>query len=368
MSTKRNRHYSKEDLMLLTFKLAATNLGNTSENPPVGCVIEKQNDIISYGITGTNGRPHAEYNAIKKLNKNSNNSTMYISLEPCSHYGKTPPCTNLIKRKNIKKVIYSTTDPDIRVYSKSKKILNSRNIQVQTNFMNYYGKNFYKFYFKNKIKKLPFVTSKLAITKDGFIKNKKSKNITSSESRLRTHIIRSQNNAILTTAKTIIDDDSLLNCRIKGLENLSPARIILDKRLLTPINSKLIKTSNKHKTFIFFNHFNKKKISLLKKNKIKLVYLPINTEEDFDLNVVFKKIYSLGFSRVMVEAGVKFNTELLKYNLIDQFYIFNSMKKIGADGLKKSINLINIVNKKKIKKNSINVNLNGEKLMLYELN
>ena len=368
MSTKRNRGYSKKDLMLLAFKLAASNLGNTSTNPPVGCAIENQDNIISYGITGKNGTPHAEYNAIKKLSKKFKNSTMYISLEPCSHYGKTPPCTNLIKKKIINKVVYSIIDPDPRVSHKSKKILRNKNIQVQTNFLKYKGKKFYEFYFKNKIKKMPYVTSKLAITKDGFIKNKKSKNITNNVSRLRGHIIRAKNNAIITTAKTIIDDNPLLNCRISGLETLSPTRIVLDKWLKTPIKSKLVKSSSKHKTIIFFNYFDKKKISLLKKNKIKLIHIPLNEREEFDLNFVLKKIYLLGFSRLMVEAGLKFNTELLKLNLIDQFYIFNSMNRIGTDGLKKSISLLNILNKKKIKKNSINVNLNGEKLMLYELN
>ena len=368
MSTKRNNPYNKENLMLLTFKLAASVLGNTSVNPPVGCVIENNKNIVSYGTTGFNGVPHAEYNAIKSLNKKFKNSTLYVSLEPCIHYGKTPPCTKIIKKKIINKVVYSSHDPDVRVNSKSEKILKKKNINVEKNFLSHIGKEFYKYYFKNKVNKLPYVTSKLAVSEDGYIKNKKNKNITCPETKLRSHIFRAQNNAILTTINTVIDDNPLLNCRITGLEKSTPTRIILDSKLKIPYHSKLIKSANQYKTIIFYNQINKKKISLLKKNKIKLIYFPLNKWKVFDLYKVFKKIYLLGFSRVLVEAGLRLNAKLLKHKLIDKFYIFNSMKKIGSDGLINSTMLLKILNKKKIKKKYINVNLNGEKLILYELN
>ena len=113
----------------MAFELAKINLGSTKENPSVGCVVEKNGSIISSGYTSINGRPHAEYNALKK-NINFKNSNIYITLEPCSHYGKTPPCTNIIKKKGIKKVFYSINDLDKRSKNKSKKILLKKKISI----------------------------------------------------------------------------------------------------------------------------------------------------------------------------------------------------------------------------------------------
>ena len=132
MSTRKNK-FSKKDkeYMSLALSLAGARHGHTGENPSVGCVIVKKDKIISIGQTGYNGRPHAEYNAIKNSNVNLEGSKMYVTLEPCNHYGKTPPCTNLIIKHKIKEVFYSVEDIDKKVKGKSKKILESKNIIVK---------------------------------------------------------------------------------------------------------------------------------------------------------------------------------------------------------------------------------------------
>ena len=133
MSTKKDK-FSKKDrfYMNLAFNLARARSGLTGKNPPVGCVIVKNNEIISIGQTGLNGTPHAEFNAIKSCNKNLKGSTIYVSLEPCTHYGKTPPCSNLIIKSKIKKIIFSIIDIDKRTSAKSFKLFKSKNIIVKS--------------------------------------------------------------------------------------------------------------------------------------------------------------------------------------------------------------------------------------------
>ena len=160
----------------LAFKIAETNLGKTKLNPSVGTVIVKNNTVISSGVTSYNGRPHAEFNALN--NKcDFKGASLYTTLEPCTHYGLTPPCTNLIIKKKIKNVYYAFEDPDIRTNKKAKKILNKKKISVKLlkskNF-----KDFYKSYFFNKKKNLPYISAKIAISKDYFSISKKSKWIT----------------------------------------------------------------------------------------------------------------------------------------------------------------------------------------------
>ena len=152
--------------MNLAFNQAMKNLGNTKENPSVGCIITNGNHIVGAGSTSKNGRPHAEFNAIKSIKNNIKNSYLYVTLEPCSHYGKTPPCVNLIIKKNIKKVFFSLHDPDNRSHKKSKKILVKNFIAANSGIKLKYAKLFYKSYIKSKNKSLPFLTCKIAASKD----------------------------------------------------------------------------------------------------------------------------------------------------------------------------------------------------------
>ena len=178
MSTKKDKFSSKDkEYMKLAINIASTRKGLTGDNPSVGCLIVKNDKIISIGQTGFNGRPHAEYNALnKKLN--FSNSNLYVTLEPCSHYGVTPPCTNLINKKKIKKVFFSIYDSDSRSQKRSKNILKKRNISVTSQLLKKEGKEFYESYFLQHSKKLPLIDAKIAISKDYFTINKKKRWIT----------------------------------------------------------------------------------------------------------------------------------------------------------------------------------------------
>ena len=214
------------NFLKLAFNIAKVNLGKTGINPSVGCVVVKNNSVISSACTSINGRPHAEFNALKSQ-KNFKNSDLYVTLEPCTHYGVTPPCTNIIAKKGVKRVFFSFDDIDTRTTKRSKKILGKKKIKVYKKFNNNF-KDFYQSYFLNQKDNTPFIDAKIAISKDYLTINKKAKWITNSLSRKRTHLIRSEYDAIISTSKSINKDNSLLNCRLAGFNSNKPDLIIID--------------------------------------------------------------------------------------------------------------------------------------------
>ena len=268
MSIKKDKFSFKDQLyMELALDLAKIKVGRTGTNPSVGCVIVKDDKIISIGQTSTNGRPHAEYNAIKNCPENLKDSKMFVTLEPCCHYGKTPPCTDLIIKSKISEVIYSVADIDKRVRNKSQKILKSNNVKVKKGILKDIINNFYSNYFFNRKHKLPYVTGKIAISKNNLVYSKLNKRITNVQADKFTHLLRYKNDALMISYKTLNKDNSRLNCRIKGFSNYSPKRIILDNKLQTKINSYIIKTANKDNTIIFYNQASKSKVLDFKKKK-----------------------------------------------------------------------------------------------------
>ncbi len=366
MNTNQNKKEENNFFMKLALQQAQNNLGNTKDNPSVGCVIVKNGNALGVGNTSKNGRPHAETNAINFSRETLKKSDIYITLEPCSNYGKTNPCVHEIAKKRFKKVYFSVNDPDPRSYKKSLKYLKKKDIKVKSGTLHSEVKNFYKSYFSFKEKKMPFVTGKIALSKDLYSTNKKKKWITNIFSRGRVHLLRSFHDCILTSAKTIIIDNPNLDCRINGLEKLSPSRFIIDKNLSIPVRSKIIKSAKKHRTYIIYNRSNKKKISLLKNSNVKMIKMSINELGNFDLRKVLFKIGKLGFSRIFLETGLNLFTNFLKNRLINDLYIFVSNKKIGKNGynsfkkyMKKNLN-----NKSKQKQR---VNLFGDQMLLYRM-
>ena len=209
----------------LAFQIAEKNLGMTGVNPSVGTIIVKNNSIIASGVTSLNGRPHAERNALnKKINYTG--SDLYTTLEPCTHYGVTPPCVNIIVKKKIKNVYYGFDDPDKRTHQKAKAFLKNKKINTK-NIKSSNFRNFYTNYIYNKKYNLPYISAKIALSKDLFSINKKKKWITNNQSKKVAHLLRSKNDCIISTSKSINIDNSLLNCRIRGLNNFKPDLLLL---------------------------------------------------------------------------------------------------------------------------------------------
>ena len=352
--------------MEIALKLANTRQGLTGSNPSVGCVIVKNDKIISIGQTSHNGRPHAEFNAIKNCIDDLNGSKMYVTLEPCCHYGLTPPCTNIIIKSKISEVIYSVADIDKKVRNKSLKILKSNNIKVKRGLLQNKINNFYSTYFFNRKKKLPYVTGKIAISKNNLIYSKSNKKITNIHSDKFTHLLRYKNDALMVSYKTLNKDNSKLNCRIKGFGNYSPKRIILDNKLQTKINSYVIKTANKNNTIIFYNQADKSKVLHFKKKKIPLIRSRVNKQGKFDFKSILKKLYMHDCRNLLIEGGNILTKYLLKNRIFNKFYLYKSPKNLSKETEYLKFDSLDVLKKNYKKRFNLNLFLGKDKITLYK--
>ena len=224
--------------MQLALRLAHRGLGSNWPNPSVGCIIVKDNKIIGRGWTGQGGRPHAEHLALLQAGKNAAGATVYVTLEPCSHHGETPPCVDALISAKVKQVVVAIIDPDKRVSGKGLAKLRSKGIDVELGVCADSAAELNAGFFNRVNSGRPMVTLKLATSLDGFIAtaNGDSKWITSLGARLRGHLLRSEHDAILVGIGTVLKDNPSLTVRLPGLFEKSPVRIILDSRLRTPKN------------------------------------------------------------------------------------------------------------------------------------
>ncbi len=366
MSTKKDKFSNKDKLyMNLALDLAKSKHGLTGSNPSVGCVIVKNDKIISVGTTSYNGRPHAERNAILNCSKDLKGSKIYVTLEPCCHYGLTPPCTDLIIKAKIAEVLYSVNDIDNRVRNKSLKILKSHNIIVKKGLLKDKIKKFYYPYFFNRLKKLPFVTGKIAISKNNLIYSKSNRKITNLYSDKFSHLLRYRNDSLMISYKTLNKDNPKLNCRLHGLEKHSPTRVILDNELNTKINSYIIKTAKNGNTLIFYNKAVKQKITNFRKKGVKLIKSKINKKNKFDIKLILRKLYLLGYRNLLVEGGDRLTQSLIKKKIFNKFYLFKSPKNLSKSVEYLKFNSLNVLNKKYKKKIKLNLNLRKDKIILY---
>ena len=352
--------------MELALSLAKARHGHTGVNPSVGCVIVKDDEIISIGQTNYKGTPHAEYNAINNANINLEGSKMFVTLEPCNHYGKTPPCTNLIIKNKIKEVIYSVEDIDKKVKGKSFKILRTKNIITKKGLLKKDVSKFYSTYFFNRKNKSPYITGKIATSKNNIIYSKKSKRITDKNSDKLTHFLRYTNDSIMISYKTLNKDNPKLNCRLGGLKTFSPIRIILDNNLDIKKNSYIFKTANKENTIICYNKANKDKITLFKKKGIQLIKSNLTKKGYFDLKVLLKKIYKIGIRNILVEGGDELTGSFLVNKLFNQFYLFKSPKNLTKSLPYKDFNHLKYLIQNYSNKTKIKDSLSKDTITLYK--
>ncbi len=317
----------------LAHVIAKQNYGQTFPNPTVGCIIAKNSKIISKAVTNYSGRPHAEEIALAKAGSQSKGATMYVTLEPCFHSSRNGSCTDQILRAGIKEIFISVADPDLRTNGKSIKKLRKNNVTVNVGLDRNKTTDLNKFFFKSINKKQPFTKVKLAISNDEKIawSNYKSKWISNELSREYGHKLRSTSQAILTTAKTIIKDNSKFTVRLKKKQETHIPIIIIDKDLKIPMNTNVLKDISHKRIIIFTSKKNNKSKNLIKLG-CEIVFCKLNKNKKLNLKYIFRKIYLLKISDILVEAGGLLFTELLKYKLVDEIHIFKSKKIIGKHG------------------------------------
>ena len=352
--------------MQTALNLSLRGQGNAWPNPSVGTIVVKNQNVISRGWTQPKGKPHAEIVALKKNKKLLKDATLYSTLEPCSHFGKTSPCVNAIIKAKIKRVVIATLDPNPKVNGKGIEKLRNNGIAVTVGVLEKEAKKINLGFFQNITTNIPSISTKIAISKNGKITDPKNKWITSKHSRLYGHFLRAKYDAILTGINTVLKDDPLLTCRLPGMEKYSPVRIILDSDLKIKTNLKIVKTSRKIKTYIFTsNNLNKLKIKKLKKSGLKVIF----TEPFFkqiNIKKILKKISKMGINNILLESGAKLNLTLFSQNLINKIYYFESGKIIKSGGISLFKELkINSINELKFKIFSTK-KINNDKLKIYE--
>ncbi len=367
MSTKKDKYSKKDkDFMSLAIKLARARIGLTGNNPSVGCVIVKNNQIISIGQTSFNGRPHAEHNAINNSIQDLKGSKIYITLEPCNHYGKTPPCTTKIINNGISEVYYSINDIDKKVRGKSFKILSDRKIKVYKGLLNKEAKNLYESYFINRVNKLPYVTGKIAVSKNKLIYSKDIKRISDSFSDKFSHFLRYKNDAIMITSRTLNIDNPKLDCRLKGFEKFSPKRIILDRNLNIKSNSFIFKTIKKDNTIIFHSSSDRLKIKTLKQKGATLIKSKLDNKKNLDLKTILKELYKLGVNNLLVEGGDKITKNFLRLRLFNKFLLIKSSTILSKKKKYLSFTSNSILNEKYGTKSKILLKLAKDNINIYK--
>ena len=314
--------------------IAKTKLGSTFPNPVVGCLIVKNNRIISKGVTASEGRPHAEEIALKKAGDKAKGSSMYVTLEPCFHNSRNGSCTEQILRSGIKSIFIARHDPDLRTNKKSIAKLKGNRINVSCGLTAEKTNNLNNYFFHSLKLKRPFIKVKMAISKDEKIawSNYKSKWISNSLSRTFAHDIRMTSQAIFTTAKTIIKDNPRFTIRKERRIIKYITTIIIDNSLKIPLSSKLLKDISK-KRIIIFTSLRGKKMEYLKRIGCEIIIMKKQKNNQLNLKTIFKKIYQLKINDILVEAGGILFTNLLKDNLVDELHLFRSSIKIGKTGI-----------------------------------
>ncbi len=312
--------------MNFALELAAKGIGAVEPNPAVGAVIVKDGHIIGRGWHRKFGGPHAEINALKSCKKSPRNATMYVTLEPCCHYGKTPPCTNAIINAGIKKVVAATKDPTKKVNGKGFEILKRAGIEIKTGICERGAEKLNAPFFKFAGTKRPWVIVKWAQSNDGFIaRNDKKRWITGTKSRRDAQRLRKRVQAILVGINTILEDDPLLTVR-PNIER-QPVRVVLDSKLKIPVDCRLIKTAKKTSVCIFTTISGRK----IKQKGVEIVKVG-KYKDGVNLEAVLTELGKRDIQQLLVEGGEKVITSVLKQKLADEVVIYASNEKLAKSG------------------------------------
>jgi diaminohydroxyphosphoribosylaminopyrimidine deaminase/5-amino-6-(5-phosphoribosylamino)uracil reductase len=319
-----------ENYMTLALELAEKGRGKVNPNPMVGAVIVKNGVIIGQGHHDTYGHDHAEVNGFKDTKEDASGGTLYVTLEPCSHYGKTPPCVDKIIEKKIKRVVIGSLDPNPLVAGRGVKKLEEAGIDVDIGILEKECNALNEIFMKYISTKKPFVIMKTAMSLDGKIATQsgESKWITGEVARKNVHNLRNSLMAIMVGVNTVIKDNPELTCRVEGGKN--PIRIILDSSLRIPLNSKVI-TDKKARTIIVTTEKARvDKLSILTQSGIETLVISSKNGQ-VNLTELMVKLGEINIDSILVEGGGTLNFEAIKAGIVDKVQIYIAPKFIGGN-------------------------------------
>jgi diaminohydroxyphosphoribosylaminopyrimidine deaminase/5-amino-6-(5-phosphoribosylamino)uracil reductase len=320
--------------MRAALALARRGLGETAPNPSVGCVIVKNGRVIGRGHTRPGGRPHAETEALKQSGASAKGATVYVTLEPCSHTGKTPPCADALIEAGVKRVVIGATDPNPKVNGQGVLLLRAAGIDVTENVFKQEAEAVISGFAMVMRHGRPLIRLKLASTLDGRIatKTKESQWLTGESSRRAAHAMRGRHDAVLIGVGTVLSDDPELTCRIEGFRQAPLIRIVVDSHLRTPLMSKLVRTAAASPLWLLHrNGADPARRKALEQAGAKLYELPVSPA-GVDLPQAAKLLARLGLTRLLAEGGGTLAAGLLRDNLVDRLAWFHAPGIIGGDG------------------------------------
>lgn len=315
--------------------LAQRGLGQVAPNPAVGCVIVNEGRVVGRGWTQPGGRPHAETMALKEAGSAASGGTAYVTLEPCSHHGETPPCAESLIAAGIKQVVCALGDPDERVNGRGLATLEGAGVSVTTGVCESSAAAINRGFLLNRTSTRPLVTLKLAISMDGYIATAsgESRWITGPEARRYGHMLRATHDAILVGSGTARADDPELTCRIGGLEHQSPIRIVMDTHLSIPITSRLAQTATDHRLVVFCGpRADAARQQALTDAGAMVVETETGESGQPRPATVLATLAASGVTRLLIEGGGKVAATFLRNDLVDEVALFRAPKVIGGDG------------------------------------
>ncbi|MFH0812619.1 MAG: bifunctional diaminohydroxyphosphoribosylaminopyrimidine deaminase/5-amino-6-(5-phosphoribosylamino)uracil reductase RibD [Pseudomonadota bacterium] len=317
--------------MRMAIKLASRAVGQTSPNPLVGAVIVKDGHIVGKGYHRRAGEPHAEINALAEAGNQAMGAELYVTLEPCSHYGRTPPCVDAIIQRNIKKVFVGMLDPNPLVNGKGIHKLREADIWVTTGILEEACQELNEIFIKYITTKRPFVILKAAASLDGRIAavGGDSKWITNEKSREYVHCLRNQVDAVLVGIGTVLKDDPQLTTRLKNRKGKDPIRIVVDSTLKISPKAKVFNPESKAPTIIATTpNAPLKQIKAIEKQGGRVMVIP--SQNQIDLNLLMETLGKEDVTSVLVEGGSQINTSALQAGIVDKVLFFYAPRIIGG--------------------------------------
>lgn len=318
------------DYIKRTIKLARKGIGYVNPNPMVGSLIVKYGEVVGEGYHQSFGKAHAEIIALRNAGEKARGATLYVNLEPCCHYGKTPPCTDAIIKAGIKRVVVGMVDPNPLVNQRGVEILKQHQIDIITGVEESACKELNSAFIKYITTGMPYVTLKIAQSLDGRIATAtgNSQWITSHQARIAAHRLRSESDAIIVGIGTVLADDPQLTVRhVKGR---NPMRIVLDSRLRIPVESQLLSDEQVHKTVIATTSNDCSKIDRIKEKGAHAWEIEPGKNGNVSIPSLLKKLAQARMSSVMVEGGAAVYTSFLKAKMVDRIVFALAPKIIGA--------------------------------------
>ena len=320
--------------MALALSLGRRGLGRTWPNPAVGAVIVGE-VIVGRGWTQAGGRPHAEVEALRRAGDAARGATMYVTLEPCSHHGKSPPCADAVVAAGIARVVSAMEDPNPEVAGEGHARLRDAGIAVEVGIGADEARRDHAGHILRFTAGRPRVLLKLAISADGKVAaaGRRPVAITGDAARDRVHLLRAQNDAIMVGIGTVLADDPLLTCRLPGMAAYSPVRIVADSMLRVPLASRLVRSAKETPVWVLAGRQAPQAAeSTLSAHAVEVLRSPDSTDP-LDLADALRTLATKGVTRLMVEGGPSLAGALLAADLIDEVVVFHSGKVVGSDGL-----------------------------------